>query len=204
MTTATLTRIHTPTDYLVTRLLTDAEFAQLRAEAFAQMPLAGTSIVDTLNPDADSPVHCLDTARGGPALTAYFGGTTTLAALERLTGRRWQWKHRSEYGLYNYYREPFHFCGLHRDTDSSELTVVTCIHHDPGPGGEFVLFPDRAGDTLAAIRANPDRGAVTLRLAPGESLIFSGRTVPHAVTPVAPGCVRITAPACYLACEETS
>jgi hypothetical protein len=59
------------------------------------------------------------------------------------------------------------------------------------------LFPGRTKEPLSAIRATPDEGAVWMRLRPGESLVFFGRAIPHAVTPVGPGRTRITAPACY-------
>jgi hypothetical protein len=77
-----------------------------------------------------------------------------------------------------------------------ELSVITCLHDTPGPGGDLLLFPGRVDEPLAAIRATPDRGVVTLRLRPGESLVFFDRAVPHAVTLVGAGRARITVPAC--------
>ncbi len=87
--------------------------------------------------------------------------------------------------------------GLHRDVPECELSVITCVVDTPGEGGALVLFPGRTAEALAAVRATPAEGAVTLRLAPGESLLLFGHAVPHAVTPVAPGRTRITASLCY-------
>jgi hypothetical protein len=114
-----------------------------------------------------------------------------------LTGRRWE--HRGGAGRYSYYRQPYHFQALHRDVLDCELSVITCLRDDPGPGGDLLLFPGRVDEPLAQVRATPGAGMVTLRLRPGESLVFFGRAVPHAVTPVGPGRARITVPACYRA-----
>lgn len=185
-----------PSDYLVTRLLDEADLAALRAEAFARAVFAGTSFVDSPPPgDEGLPMHWLETARGGPALFGFLNGKATLDGLQRLTGRRWV--HVGGSGNYSYYRQPYHFHGLHRDQSSYELSVVTCIHDDPGPGGDLILFPGRTHEPLSAIRETPEEGAVVVRLQPGESLVMVGSAIPHGVTPVGPGRMRITAPAVY-------
>jgi hypothetical protein len=194
-------RLKGPTDYVVTRLLDDGGLARLAAEAFERGEHASTSLRDSLDGDRPS-VHCLETADGGPVLGAFFGGQATLDAIARLTGRAWRWVHFREFGNYNYYRQPYHFNGLHRDREFCELSVVTCIHDDSGPGGDLVLFPGRCEESLPAIRATPEEGAVWLRLHPGESLVMCGHAVAHAVTPVAPGQTRITAAACYQAVDR--
>lgn len=93
---------------------------------------------------------------------------------------------------------------LHRDVADCELTIITCIVDTPGAGGDLVLFPGRTAEPLETVRATPEHGAVTLRLAPGESLFFFGSAVPHGVTPVAPGRTRITASLCYQRAERNA
>jgi hypothetical protein len=191
-------RLSAPGDFVVTRLAGSAVLRRLQAEAEARGALAGTSFADAVPPDGSGPpVHWLETAEGGPALGAFLGSPPGLAALARLTGRRWE--HRGGAGRYSYYRQPYHFQALHRDVLDCELSVITCLRDDPGPGGDLLLFPGRVDEPLAQVRATPGAGMVTLRLRPGESLVFFGRAVPHAVTPVGPGRARITVPACYRA-----
>jgi hypothetical protein len=189
-------RLETPADFVVIRLLDHAVLNALRAEAVSQARFAGASFNDVSAPDGEGvPILWLDTAPGGPALAAFLSAPATLTALELATGRRWI--HRGGAGSYAYYRQPFHFSGLHRDVGSCELSVITCIHDEPGEGGDLVLFPTRTREPLDAIRDDPDRGALRLRLQPGETLVMYGTVVPHCVTPVGPGRTRITAPACY-------
>lgn len=183
--------------YVMTRLLGPEGLAALAAEAFERARFAGTSVVDTLSPDGEGPgIHCLETAEGGPVLAAFRAGDATLRALERLTGCRWQPLREEGSGHYTYYRQPFHFNGLHRDVGACEISVVTCIHDEPGAGGDLILFPGRAHESLTAIRADPE-GGVVMRLEPGESLVIFGRLVPHCVTPVGPGRTRIVTAFCY-------
>ncbi len=187
------------TDYAVARLLGKRELQRLAAEAFECASRAGVSFSDAVLREGQEGValHWLETANGGPSLEAFLGSERTLRSLERLTGRCWQ--RRSKYCNYSYYRQPHHFNGLHRDVGACELSVVTCIHDEPGEGGDLILFPSRASETLDAIRASPEVGAVALRLQPGESLVMYGKVVPHCLTPVGIGRTRISAPACYRA-----
>jgi hypothetical protein len=155
-----------PGEYRVVRLLDAAAVEALAAEAWARAPEAGTSLVDALPPDDDrAGVHCVETAPGGPLLRALHGGPATLAALAAWTGT--PWRPRGGDPRFTYYRQPFHFMGLHRDVAACVLSVITCVVDTPGAGGELVLFPGRAEEPLAAVRAAPGEGAVTLRLAPG-------------------------------------
>jgi hypothetical protein len=64
-------------------------------------------------------------------------------------------------------------------------------------GGMLRLYPDRLCERLSAIRANPERGAIKLRLMPRQTVVMFGGIVPHAILPVADGQVRIVSVLCY-------
>jgi hypothetical protein len=179
-------------EYLVTRLVTESHLAALVAEAHAAAAGARPTW-----PAGDGPTFwCVDMAAGGPALTTLRDGAPTLEALRAWTGEPWV-PVGTGAPRFSYYRRPYHFSGLHRDRPDCELSVITCVVDTPGTGGDLVLFPGRCRESLDAVRATPDVGAVTLRLAPGESLLVFGSAVPHAVTPVAPGRTRIVLATCY-------
>jgi hypothetical protein len=77
--------------------------------------------------------------------------------------------------------------------------AATALIPDTADAQRLVTMPalSIARFQTAQIHLGSDRGAVRLRLQPGETLVMYGTVVPHCVTPVGPGRTRITAPACY-------
>jgi hypothetical protein len=170
----------------------DTHLAALQQEARAGAAHARPYVSGDESLRDDEPVTAIDMAPGGAALVDLHHGPATFAALEAHTGARWQPLF-DRHPSFLYYRRPSHFMSLHRDLPSCELTIITCVVDTPGDGGELILFPTRGDESLDALRATPAQGAVTVRLAEGESLLMCGHDVPHAVTPVAPGRTRVTA-----------
>jgi len=72
-----------------------------------------------------------------------------------------------------------------------------CIRDTGGAGGDLVVYPGAAGRRLAEVRADPERGARRVSLEPGDSVVLLGGIVPHLVTPLGEGHVRVVAPLCY-------
>lgn len=144
-----------------------------------------------------TPGFWIETTEGGGVFARAVAAPSTLEALRRATGRRWLPRRRG--GSYIYYRRTSQSFGLHRDRRQCGLAVITCLADRPGRGGDLVLYPRRAGESLAAILASPRRGAFRIRLKPGESLLLDGRRIAHRVTRLGRGRLRITAATCYYA-----
>ena len=188
----------------VTTLADQAEVAALRDEALAlwdsaeTVHVAGPRDEDRIRGDPD---RWLDWATGGPALMRFYRRTDVLDLLGRLTGI--EWEPSGDQGMYSYYRRPGQYLGLHRDIDTCDLAIITCVHDvvpaDPGTSGTLCLYPGRTAEPLSRIRATSERGGVFLRLPVGRSLIILGGMIPHTLLPMAPGHVRIVAPLCYMA-----
>jgi hypothetical protein len=184
------------------RLLSDRDRAGLFREAVACHPDAVEALV--LDHDGAErggvPDRWLESASGGPRLDAFLHAAPTRTLLRRLTGLHWAPS--GAQGTYSYYRRAGHHLGLHRDIDECDLAVITCVHDSrsdagAGDGGVLVLYPGRAREPLAAIRTEPARGAVAVRLAPGDSLVLLGGAVPHRLLPLGPTHLRVVAPLFY-------
>lgn len=196
----------------VERLLTGPAVAALAAESRSCHGDATESVVAEPHDDdprRGHPDRRLESAPGGPVLRALYASPVLHGLLARLTGTAWE-----PSGLqatYSYYRAPGHYLGLHRDVDVCDLAVIACVADD-GPGarvglggedpagggasGVLHVYPGRAGDALAAIRADR-RGGSAVPLVPGEAVVLLGGVVPHEVSPVAPGRCRVVAPLCF-------
>jgi hypothetical protein len=185
---------------LITRLVDTPTLAALRAEAFASGDSA--QLTDVAEPPADGeqrgqPERRMTTSVGGAVLAAFFTSRTTLSTLAALTGVAWE--PLGNQGTYSFYGPGDHL-GTHRDADNCDLAVITCIYDSGEPseaGGDLVIYPGRVGETMAAIRDTPECGAHTIRVAPGQSAILLGGLVPHRVSPIGAGRLRIVAPLCY-------
>ncbi|MBA3746646.1 MAG: hypothetical protein H0W96_04025 [Solirubrobacterales bacterium] len=156
-----------------------------------------------VSPDEDrrrgNPARWLESAAAGPALGAFYTSSLLPTWLQRLTGL--DWVRTGDLASYSYYRRPGHFLGLHRDIDTCDLAVITCISDDGATSdsiaGTLSLWPERTGDPISAVRADPDNGRVSLRLQPGEAIVLLGGMIAHALEPLAPGHTRITSPLCF-------
>jgi len=105
-------------------------------------------------------------------------------------------------GSFSYYARPADHLALHRDIESCDLTLITVLHDntDPtDPAGALVLYPERIHEPLSAIRERPGEGAFAIKLQPGQSIVFYGGVVPHEVTPVREGQLRIISALCFRA-----
>jgi len=184
------------------RLVDARALADLQEEAARQAVDARQMLVarpvsgDRYRGDPD---RWLDSAQGGPALHAFYHAPHVLELLRSLTGLTWRTT--GEAGSFSYYRRPGHHLGLHRDIETCELAVITCLRDDrPSPdsaGGVLCLYPSRSTEPLADIQGSLDTRAIEVRLAPGESIVLLGGIVPHRLTPVTHGQMRIITPLCY-------
>lgn len=190
--------------FAVVRLLDAGGLPQLQREA-AQAEAGAVEIGVPPTGDGETRGYAdrwLATAVGGPALDSLLCAPAVLGLLAELTGLAWQPNGR--YGTYSYYRAPGHFIGVHRDVQGCELALITCIRDTGGAGGDLIVYPGGAGRRLAEVRAAPDRGARRVAVAPGDSVVLLGGIIPHLVTPLGEGHVRVVAPLCYQLAVSTA
>lgn len=105
-------------------------------------------------------------------------------------------------GTYSYYTRLGDFLDLHRDIETCDVAVITCLHDSrtgESRSGNLVLYPGRMYEPLSLIQANPTRGAIELNLRPGQTIVMYGGIVPHKIIPVFEGQVRIVSVLCYRA-----
>ena len=105
-------------------------------------------------------------------------------------------------GTYSYYVRPGDYLDIHRDIYDCDVAVISCLSERPtddGDGGRLCLYPDRLLEPLSIIRATPQKGAVKVRLNPGQTIVLFGGLVPHALLKVAEGQTRIVSVLCYRA-----
>lgn len=142
-----------------------------------------------------NPDRWLESGPGGQALNAFAASDAVLDTLVRATGASWQ---PAGPGSWSYYRQEGHYLGLHRDLAVCDLALITCVY-DEGRSderGQLRTWPTRTRASLEEIHRDP-AGARTVRLLPGESVLLLGGFLPHEVSPLASGHVRIVAPLCY-------
>jgi hypothetical protein len=186
--------------YRVTRLLGPRAQAALAQEA-TRCEITESHL--ERSPDEDvrrgNPARRLHTAVGGSALRTLYASATLAALLGRMTGAAWTPS--AQLGTYSLYCRPGHFLDVHRDVETCELAVIACVydHGAPAAGtaGALCLWPGRRHGRLAAIRADPERGRVVVRLRAGEAIVLMGGIVPHAIAPLAEEHTRIVAPLCF-------
>ena len=105
-------------------------------------------------------------------------------------------------GSYSYYARSGDFLALHRDIETCDLAMITCLYEnseDSEAGGALALYPGRIYEPLSAIRARPQDGAVLVKLQPGQTILMYGGVVPHQLMPVREGQVRVISVLCFRA-----
>lgn len=181
---------------LRTRLLDGAGLAALVRDAEVAHGAAVEARVDVRDPDErGAPDRWLESAPGGAGLGAFAASAAVDDALVRATGVPWV---PAGPGSWSFYRRAGHHLGLHRDLAVCDLAVITCVVDSggAGDGGLLRLWPGRARESLEEILADP-RGAVDVRLEPGQTVLLLGGLVAHQVLPLQAGHVRVVAPLCY-------
>jgi hypothetical protein len=105
-------------------------------------------------------------------------------------------------GSYSYYARPGDFLDLHCDVETCDLALITALHDNSAPtdqNGGLVVYPERTGEPLSAVRARPQDGGYLVKLLPGQTIALLGGIVPHRVVPVSEGQLRIISVMCFRA-----
>lgn len=173
----------------------------LRQEAFAQ--LAGAVSQVTFDDDGEEgrggmPQRQLLTSGAGPIQDAFYLSPQLSQHLSAQCGL--PVVPSGNRGSYSYYARPGDFLGLHRDIETCDMALLTCLADDPDRthnGGTLVVYPSRRHEPLSQIRATPQEGARAVCLQPGQTAALLGGVVPHQVVPVVPGQRRIMSVLCF-------
>jgi 2OG-Fe(II) oxygenase superfamily len=107
-----------------------------------------------------------------------------------------------DFGTFSHYSRPGDFLEIHRDIVACDVAVITCLENifgDDETGGNLCLYPERTDELLSEIRAAPETGAHQIKLKEGETIVFYGGIVPHALLPVSENQSRIVSVLCYRA-----
>ncbi len=144
--------------------------------------------------DRGNPDRWLESATGGEALHRLMHSRTLRDQLRALTGL--EVRPLGEQGAFSYYRRPGHHLGLHCDIQHCDVAVIV-VCASQGPGGNLVAYPGRAREPLTSIRLTPHLGARRVTASPGLAIIVLGGHIPHRITPIRAGGLRIVAPLCY-------
>jgi hypothetical protein len=176
-------------------------FDALVSEAVEQYPSATSQ--QSWEPDVEElrggkPRRSLLTSTAGPVQDAWYASDHLSRFVSSLfglpvvpSGNR---------GSYSYYARKGDFLDIHRDINTCDVTVITGIYDNSAPadsGGALILYPGRTQDPLSAIRQRPQDGAYPIKLLPGQTIIFPGGVIPHYVSPVAEGQLRIISALCF-------
>lgn len=172
----------------------------LQAEAQAARPDATEACViadEAAEWRGGIPARAFLTASGGPVQDAFYAADWLAGILSQLTGRLCA--PTAGRGTFNYYARPGDHLALHRDVESCDVAVITClIRRDPerAGGGYLLLYPECAGLPLTQAR-RAGAAATPVDLAEGQTLIMLGGEVPHRLLPVGDGQERIVSVLCF-------
>jgi hypothetical protein len=103
-------------------------------------------------------------------------------------------------GTYTYYARPGDHLALHRDIETCDIAVITCLfdrYRRGSSGGLTHFYPTRLQEPLSEIRSRPQNGLVSLRLPVGSTAVMFGGLLPHLITAQGPGEVRIVSILCF-------
>jgi hypothetical protein len=186
-------------------LLDAAHFRALRDEAREAARTAVESNVPAYDKElwrGGNPARKFLSAHAGAAQEAFYQSPGMMDFLSGLLACQVQPS--GMRGTFTYYSRPGDFIGVHRDVDTCDVAVITCLYDTPSPkqnAGKLVFYPGRLEDDNRTIRQSPAKGAELYRLEPGETVILLGGLVAHAVLPVVAGQARIVSVLCYTAVE---
>ena len=156
-----------------------------------------------INPDVEevrggNPPRAFLSVAAGPVQQSLYHSPALRSFLEQLTGLSISLS--GIQGTYSFYARRGDHLSLHRDIESCDLAVITCLQDNTSThkrGGILYLYPDRCEEPLSQIRATPDKGCVPVHLAPNYTVVMYGGIVPHLITPIVNLQVRIVSILCF-------
>jgi len=176
--------------------------AALLHEAVGLAPQAERQHHD--NDDAEdsrggAPARRLFSSSGGPLQGACYAGRELMQSVGDVVGT--PVRPSGPQGSYSYYIRPGDYLGLHRDIDECDVAVITCLCDAEGAAGTGALhlYPERMAEPLSRIRSTPEKGLISVRLRPSQTIVLLGGYVPHATAAMGKGQKRIISVLCFRA-----
>jgi hypothetical protein len=188
---------HFPSAAVCARLLAESRLCLASAVATAVTTSDGEEV------RGGNPARRFISAGGGEEQAAFYRNPKTARFLGRICTCRV--RPTGEHGTYTYYARPGDHLALHRDIETCDIAVVTCLldcHCKGSTGGVTRFYPVRQHEMLSQIRATPDVGAVNVRLQVGHTMVIFGGLVPHLIQPLAPSELRIVSILCFRVCGD--
>lgn len=175
----------------------------LLAEALEQQKVMSDSIVFAPDPEeirGGAPRRKFLSSAGGDFQREFYHSQWLINFLRGLTTPFL--RPTGDYGTFSHYSRAGDFLEIHRDIAACDVALITCLENVFGEdktGGKLCLYPNRTGELLSEIRASSKAGAYPILLEEGETIIFYGGIIPHALLPVAQDQKRIVSVLCYQA-----
>jgi hypothetical protein len=184
---------------VIPSLFTEMEMAELRVEALAARPKGKRNVFTEFvlcEGRGGSPQRAFLSAPGGHAQWRLFSAPAMMASIERITGLTVK---PTGGGSYTYYERAGDLLALHRDIETCDLAVITCIEENTATcgGGRLLVYPQYITESLSTVRAAGAAVATTMWLRCGGTMMLLGGMVPHEVTPMGPGENRIVSVMCF-------
>jgi hypothetical protein len=190
---------------VVDGLLPEPKRDQMLAEAIRLYPESRQSY----EPQSDgeeirggSPARRFLSSPGGPVQDEFYRDNWFTSFLSELTGTNIAPS--GDRGTFTYYVRAGDYLAIHRDVQSCDVAVVSCLLENAKPeqpGGCMTVYPERIYEPLSGIRATPQEGALTFRLELGQTIVMFGGVVPHCILPVGAEQKRIVSVLCFRAGE---
>jgi hypothetical protein len=176
--------------------------ARLVAEAMEVYPSADrqhVAVDDGAAGRGGMPVRRLWSAGGGPAQDTFYAAPWLTDYLSAVCGT--PVAPAGSRGSYSYYVGDGDFLGLHLDIETCDVTLISVLRDDGGPGdpaGGLLVHAAHLGQDLHAVRRAPHEGVV-LKAAPGQSIVLLGGLLPHETVPVVADRPRVISALCFRA-----
>lgn len=144
-----------------------------------------------------NPARWLRSATGGPVQHEIYQATVMAENISYFCGR--PVKPTGGEGTFSYYDLPGHFLGLHRDINTCDVTLITCLHrkHSKGKSGALRIFYRSLASKLTDVVKDREVALLDVHLEERQSILLLGGCLPHEVLPAAKGYERYISVLCY-------
>jgi hypothetical protein len=180
-------------------LFSDSEMAELRGEASIARLTGSRQEFGEFVPcegRGGSPKRAFLSAQGGQTQWRLFNSPHLLASIQRATGLTVK---PTGSGSYSYYECEGDFLALHRDIETCDLAVITCIDENSisSGGGRLLVYPQHMHQPLSAAHLAGPSAATAVWLRRGNTILLLGGMVPHELAPTKRGEQRVVSVMCF-------
>ncbi len=184
---------------VVSAIFSQSEMAELRTEASNARATGNRQVFAEFVPCEErggTPKRAFLSAPGSQTQWRLFSAprlATTIKSITGLTVRP------TGSGSFTYYECEGDCLALHRDIETCDLAVITCIDENStsSGGGRLLAYPQFINKSLEAARLAGPAAATPVWLRTGNTILLLGGMVPHEVAPTKAGEERIVSVMCF-------